>query len=43
MLFYLLCQKTFSIGIIYLDMYESIWFKLGMMIGSTEGYILILV
>ena len=34
--------KNFSIGM-HLNIYESIWFKLSMMIGTIDLYILILV
>ena len=40
MLFYSLCQN-FHIGM-HLDIYELIWFKLGMMVVTVEFYILTL-
>ena len=35
-------SKKFSIGI-HSDFYESVWFKLGMIVDTIELYILILV
>ena len=40
--YYTDCIKNMNIGM-HLDVYEPLWFKLGMMMGVTELYILILV